>query len=277
MSQNLFSQIRDLEFRISRRNDELDQELRRIPAAKTLYHHYVDGELVGCSTRPHPGYVPEEISLEQATREHRTKIRALRCSLTRLNRRLEQTEALDRQQNPFRYSPDMSKFAIKDVTVSQNESCVWSAYWKGRLIGRLVLNTFPEPEHQPNQRCVFKVCVEELYRRRGVGRLLYGKAEEYCTIHGHEFVPSPKRVLSDDGFEFWKRYRPEAVRDDARHWAGQYLGKIVRLDDCDWKLTSIMGVLSKMGFMGQRTDGTTRYISGPTVFALLGAPILPEN
>ena len=61
--------------------------------------------------------------------------------------------------------------------------------------------------------------VREKYRRRGIASAMY-KAIEDAT--GKQLTPAVS--LSDDAFEMWKKFRPEAVAKDLRHWKDQLIG-----------------------------------------------------
>lgn len=67
---------------------------------------------------------------------------------------------------------------------------------------------------------IHKVHVDPAYRKRGVATQLYKHIENHIGQQLH-----PAHSLSDDGFEFWKHYRPEAVKDDLRHHKDKLLGK----------------------------------------------------
>lgn len=60
--------------------------------------------------------------------------------------------------------------------------------------------------------CMLKVFVAPAWRRQGIARAMYAAIEMASGQLLH-----PAISLSDDGFEFWKRYRPTAVEQDLRH------------------------------------------------------------
>ncbi len=70
--------------------------------------------------------------------------------------------------------------------------------------------------------CILESAVAPHMRRRGIATMLYRHIEE---VTGRQL--SPAVSLSDDAFEFWKRYRPEAVANDLRHRKGELLGQKV--------------------------------------------------
>lgn len=67
---------------------------------------------------------------------------------------------------------------------------------------------------------VMEVVVSAPYRRRGVATAMYRAVEEQA---GRQLKPAVS--LSDDGFEFWKAFRPEAVAEDLRHRLDELIGR----------------------------------------------------
>ncbi|MBY0465136.1 MAG: hypothetical protein K2W33_09345, partial [Burkholderiales bacterium] len=67
---------------------------------------------------------------------------------------------------------------------------------------------------------MMEVVVSAPYRRRGVATAMYRAVEEQA---GRQLKPAVS--LSDDGFEFWKAYRPEAVAEDLRHRLDELIGR----------------------------------------------------
>lgn len=67
---------------------------------------------------------------------------------------------------------------------------------------------------------VMDVYVSRPFRRRGVATAMYRAVEEQA---GKQLTPAVS--LSDDGFEFWKAYRPEAVALDLRHRKEELTGR----------------------------------------------------
>ncbi|MEJ6002592.1 GNAT family N-acetyltransferase [Paucibacter soli] len=67
-----------------------------------------------------------------------------------------------------------------------------------------------------------EVVVHAAFRRRGVARALYSRIEAEA---GKLLVPAVS--LSDDAFEFWKRFRPEAVALDLRHRRTEFMDQKV--------------------------------------------------
>lgn len=269
----LWQQICTVQEKLESRQMELESEERRIPKALT---HYVKYDESGCATAAsiteRSGYVAEHITLEQAERQHTRELKRIQRSIVLLSTKLQALEQQDQKENPLRYLPDLSRFKLADVTIHNPERTLWRAYWEGRLIGAVVLNTFPEPEQQSHERSIFKSFVEELFRLRGVATLLYDAAESYANQYGWKFVPSPRRVRSNDALALWCKRDPEAVKNDGRHWNSQYVGRSFMYDNKMWCLTSVLGEFPDISFMAADPDGAHRYFSGPVLFPLLGNP-----
>ena len=67
--------------------------------------------------------------------------------------------------------------------------------------------------------CMQNVAVSPLWRRRGVATALYQQVEADA---GRALAPAIS--LSDEGFEFWKSFRPESVGTDLRHQRDELMG-----------------------------------------------------
>jgi hypothetical protein len=68
---------------------------------------------------------------------------------------------------------------------------------------------------------VFNMAVKPEFQRRGLMRRMHEEAEK------HFGTINPSRTLSDDGFAFWKSWRPEAVKDQYRFHADKLVGRPV--------------------------------------------------
>ena len=93
--------------------------------------------------------------------------------------------------------------------------------------------------------------VREQYRKRGIAREMYQAIEDAT---GKQL--SPAVSLSDDGFEFWKRFRPEAVSRDLRHWKDELkdVKAIYRGDS--GRITKASGGTATMTFDTPKANGT---------------------
>ena len=76
-------------------------------------------------------------------------------------------------------------------------------------------------KNEDGSRSVFNVAVDPVFRRQGIATSLYKAAEQ-------EFGKlTPSTAQSDNAFDFWKTYRPEAVQNktDLRPLKDQLIGK----------------------------------------------------
>lgn len=103
----------------------------------------------------------------------------------------------------------LAKLAKKhaDVRVEKGPLGMYEAKVGNKVVGK----AYPW-EDSRGQYVMQNVRVSPNFRNRGVGRALYSEIER---MTGRQL--SPATSLSDDAFEFWKRYRPEAVAQDLRH------------------------------------------------------------
>lgn len=90
--------------------------------------------------------------------------------------------------------------------------------YEARIGKKVVGKAYPWHDSE-NQFVMMEVAVHASFRRRGVATAIYSTIERE-----HGKLLKPATSLSDDGFEFWKRYRPEAVADDLRHWSNVLAG-----------------------------------------------------
>jgi len=97
--------------------------------------------------------------------------------------------------------------------------------------------------------------VSKSYRRRGIASAMYRAIEESS---GQRL--SPAISLSDDAFEFWKRYRPEAVSKDLRHWLDQLIGARVIEDGLPGRLIRASGGSATMEYDEPQPGGTQTII-----------------
>ena len=86
-----------------------------------------------------------------------------------------------------------------------------------KTLGRLIVGY----KNEDGSRSVFDVTVDPVFRRQGIATSLYKAAEQ-------EFGKlTPSTAQSDNAFDFWKTYRPEAVKNktDLRPFKDQLIGK----------------------------------------------------
>lgn len=108
------------------------------------------------------------------------------------------------------------------VTIKKLPNGDFSAVHNGQQIGFLSLEKFGEAG---KNREAFQMAVKPEWQRKGIMAALHDFAEK----DGGPITPS--RTLSDEGFAFWKGYRPEAVRDRLRFDKEKYLGQKVVLSN----------------------------------------------
>lgn len=92
--------------------------------------------------------------------------------------------------------------------------------------------------------------VRPRYRRRGIATAMYKAIE---AESGKQLTPAIS--LSDDGFEFWKTYRPEAVAQDLRH-RPELIGRKAMKNGKVGKIVKASGGVATMEF----DDGMTSCI-----------------
>jgi hypothetical protein len=82
-----------------------------------------------------------------------------------------------------------------------------------KLVGRMLVT---------KNQDVFKVVVDDPFKRLGIGTLMYRAAEENFG------QLKPSGVVSDEGFAFWNKYRPGVFpKENLRHYASQLIGKLI--------------------------------------------------
>lgn len=84
--------------------------------------------------------------------------------------------------------------------------------------------------------------VRPRYRRRGIATAMYRTIEENSRR-----LLKPAISLSDDAFEFWKAYRPEAVANDLRH-RPELLGRLAQKNGRTGKIIKASGGVATMEF-----------------------------
>src|SRR5690348_15040778 len=119
----------------------------------------------------------------------------------------------------MRFHHLLEAFDLSAVEIKHNGYGDFKVMYKGRPIGGCAVWSGGYPS-DPDTMEIMNVVVSKQYRKKGVGRLLYNAVDEYVKSKGKTLVPATS--LSDDAFEFWKKWRPEAVADDGRHWLDRY-------------------------------------------------------
>lgn len=92
-------------------------------------------------------------------------------------------------------------------------------------VGKKVVGAAYAWQDSLNRFVILKSAVSAPYRRRGVATAMYRAIETKAGVN-----LTPAASLSDDAFQFWQRYRPEAVAEDLRHRAAEVIGAKVVAD-----------------------------------------------
>lgn len=99
-------------------------------------------------------------------------------------------------------------------TVKRIEDHTYRAYAKsGRIAGQLTINPYSKPKE------VFEIVTNPQFQRQGVATAMMQAAEK---DHGEI---GPSTTLSEEGFRFFQKFRPEAVAADLRNHAAQLMGQ----------------------------------------------------
>lgn len=104
---------------------------------------------------------------------------------------------------------------------------------------------------------IMESAVHPSHRRKGIATTLYQHIERES---GRQLKPAIS--LSDDAFEFWKRYRPEAVAGDLRHIKDQLEGRPASKNGLPGKLTGASGRGVKLVYDNHERPGTHSYLVG---------------
>jgi ribosomal protein S18 acetylase RimI-like enzyme len=125
---------------------------------------------------------------------------------------------------------------------------------------------------------IMESAVHPDYRQRGIARQMYAQIEEKA---GKQLKPAIS--LSDDAFEFWKRYRPEAVAGDLRHIKDQLVGQRAKKGDNEGMITKASGRGATLTFDDHpQGPGTTATLVGrddinKALVAAGSEPVVPEG
>lgn len=92
------------------------------------------------------------------------------------------------------------------------------ARFKGRNVGQLTLSR----DRETGKLSAFKMAVHPDHQRKGLMSAMHDAAED-------AFGPmEPDKTLTDDGFAFWKGYRPDAVSNNLRFHTDKLMGQTVK-------------------------------------------------
>ena len=113
------------------------------------------------------------------------------------------------------------KFQPSDLKIKKTGDATYTAYHKRKVVGKAIVD-YPHEKQPEGTISIFKMTTHPDYRGRGVMTHVYNHIEKDT---GKRLVPS--NATTDDGFEFWKRYRPDEVKNDLRMHRDKLLGKEV--------------------------------------------------
>ncbi len=140
----------------------------------------------------------------------------------------------------------------KNFKIDISDGGMITARMGNKIVGKLI------PDVGDRAGTVFKVAVDAPFQRMGVARAMYRAAEEK---YGAEFKPS--KALTDEGFEFWKRFRPEAVANDLRMHRDDLIGaSVTSTSGRVGKIEQIgtVGAIAKFDDMPEGETNSTFYV-----------------
>ncbi|WOB06453.1 LPD38 domain-containing protein [Piscinibacter gummiphilus] len=108
--------------------------------------------------------------------------------------------------------------------------------WFEAKVGKRTVGKLSVWRDSNNDLVPQNVVVDPRYRQRGIARQMYEAAE---AANGEKLKPAVS--LSDDAFEFWKRFRPEAVAGDLRHIKDKLVGQRAKKGDHEGVITQASG------------------------------------
>lgn len=147
-----------------------------------------------------------------------------------------------RESDSILMSGDSSKRRRADVVVERS-----GRMYEARVGKKVVGRAYPW-EDSRGKFVMMDVAVSAPFRQRGVARAMYEAVEKDA---GRPLEPAVS--LSDDGFEFWKRFRPEAVAHDLRHRKEELIGQRVWFRDQEGIIEQAVGRVA----IARNASGTT--------------------
>jgi len=124
------------------------------------------------------------------------------------------------------------------------------AHYRGKPVGQLTLSR----DRDTGDLTAFQMAVSPKHQRKGLMSAMHDAAEQ-------AFGPvKPDKTLTDQGFAFWKGYRPEAVSDNLRFHADKLIGQTV-------KTPYGPGTVKSVGRTGMNADLTDPDRAGSTAWA----------
>jgi hypothetical protein len=113
------------------------------------------------------------------------------------------------------------KLSPSDLKIKKTGNATYTAYHKRKVVGKAIVD-YPRENQPENSVSIFKMTTHPEYRHRNVMKHIYNHIENDT---GKRVVPST--ALTDDGFNFWKKYKPDEVKNDLRMHTDKLMGKEV--------------------------------------------------
>lgn len=127
-------------------------------------------------------------------------------------------DIFESEEDPDIILPKGVKLKVKHDSYNRTVT----AHHHGKQIAFLDLERFGE---QGKNNEAFQMATKPKWQKKGIMRALHQKAEK------HFGKMNPSGALTDDGFAFWKKYRPEAVSGDLRFHQEKLIGKPINHPD----------------------------------------------
>lgn len=167
----------------------------------------------------------------------------------------------------YRPQPDHIEKHPSGITLKVYKDTRQVTAHKGtKTIGATILHM---ASYNKNNNEVYKTEVKPEFRKQGVATAMYQ------TLEKHFGEIKPSNALSDDGFNFWKKYRPNAVKDSLRMHREHLLGKTVdhptdaRFKDATIHSVGDNGVTIKKHYGPGENDYATYHIARKHIEHLL--------
>lgn len=169
----------------------------------------------------------------------------------------------------------MERAALDDLDVQVDaRGYAFNAYVGKKNVGRLMLSYTPGKGQPENSRYPMGSVVDSQWRGKGVGYALYKAVRGYLEEKGMELWPSPE-ALSDDAYNFWKKFDPEKVKWDGRVILDQYVNREFTHNGRTWTVGGFSPGWTG-AFIKEVGTSATNSIKSQTIFDQLGEPVIPD-
>jgi hypothetical protein len=158
---------------------------------------------------------------------------------------------------------------LQQITKSSNRKPV-ELVWNRKnsvsaMVGKKVVGMASAWRDSNDNFVILNVEVRDQYRRRGIATSMYQAIEAAAE------PLRPAVSLSDDGFEFWKSYRPAAVAKDLRHWKDLLIGARVMKEGHAGRITKASGGTATMAYDVPLPNGSISTLRAKDINAALAA------